>query len=170
MSRRRNEHAAPRRRGLTLIEMVVALAAASVLMAAMASTMFVALRASDPTYTVAPAVVESLAALADMAAELQFATAVTVANTNAVTVTVPDRNDADALPETIHYHFTGSPARTLKRQYNGGAEAEVLKNVYALSFLYYPNASAPKTIVVTLQGSSDAASTVHTGIPLINMP
>lgn len=167
MSRRFYRSTDVRRDGLTLLEMVVALSSAAVLMTAMASTMFVALRASDPSYTVAPGILETSACLADMTAELQYTIAINALNANSITVTVPDRNDADTAPETIRYSFSGS---TLSRQYNGGANVEVLTGVASVTFTPYPSSTAPKTITVAIQRTAGATSTVHTGIPLINMP
>lgn len=163
-------HAGSTRRALTLVEMVASLASAGILMAGLTSTMFIALKASNPSYTIAPAMIETSACLADMAADLQFALAVTEATPGAITVSVPDRTDADALPETIRYAWTTPAGNPLTRAYNGGAAANVLPGVYNLTLLYHPSATSPQFITVTLQRTSAADTTVQTSIPLVNMP
>ncbi|MCC6494333.1 MAG: hypothetical protein IT424_15080 [Pirellulales bacterium] len=161
---------APTRRGLTMVELVASMVSAAALTAGLSSTMFIALRASDPSYTHAAPMLETSACLADMAADLQYATAVTEATATSITVVVPDRNDADALPETIRYVFTSPAGGPLVRQINGGAFAAILPSVNSATIRYYPSAGAPRTISVTIQRATSVASTVHTAIPLVNMP
>lgn len=161
---------AVRRCGATLIELIASLLAAAALMAGLSSSVFIALRASNPSYTPAASVLEGSACLADMSADLQFATAVTLTNTRSITVTVPDRTDADALAETITYSWSGTAGAPVTRQYNGGTVANVLPSAHGLSFTLLPSSSAPKSITVEIQPTASSATAVQAGIPLVNMP
>jgi hypothetical protein len=85
-------------------------------------------------------------------------------------VTVPDRTDADALPETISYTWSGTAGAPLDRQYNGGTVASVLPSVQSASFTLLPNSGAPKSVTVAIQSTASSGSAVQIGIPLVNMP
>ncbi len=123
------------RRAYTLVELVVAMAATSVLLAGMASAIFVAGRASDPGTLPANTIQGSMTA-EEIAAELRLATSFTSRTATSVEFTVPDR-DNDSAPETIEYVWSGTPAAPLQRTYNGGAVVEVLQNVHEFQFDYY---------------------------------
>ncbi|RIK79175.1 MAG: hypothetical protein DCC67_10755, partial [Planctomycetota bacterium] len=100
----------------------------------------------------------------------QFATALTETSSSAITVTVPDRGDADATPETIRYHWPAAAGQPLKRQLNGGPVANVLPAAHNVSFQYHPTAAAPKWVTVVIQRTANGAAAIQTSIPLVNMP
>ena len=131
--------------------------------------MFVALRASNPATTPAASMLEALSCMSDMSAELQYALAVTESTANALTVTVPDRSDADALPETIRYAWSGVAGQPLTRQLNGGAVLGVIASVRSFTVEYFPSAAAPETITVRIQPTTSSRSTVETSIGLLNL-
>lgn len=157
-----------RRRGLTLVELVVSMLAATTLLAGMGSTMFIALRAADPTKTPAASVLAAAACAADMIADLQYATALSSATATGVTATVPDRNN-DAVAETIRYAWSGA-GQPIVRQYNAGAAATALDAVQSFEIQYYPSAAAPQYLVLRIQPTPQASSLVETYVPLSNMP
>lgn len=122
--------------GFTVLELMVSLASASLLMAGVSSSIFIALRATDTSRTPTAYALEGLARLSDMS-ELQYAQTAAEQTATAVTVTVPDRNDPDTNPETIRYAWSGTPGDPLTRQYNGGAVAPVADDVYLFAIDYY---------------------------------
>lgn len=106
------------RRGLSLIEVTVSIAAASVLVVAIGSVIVLSSKAlpqnSHITYTALTA-----GALGDqIAEELRYAIAVSELNDKAVTFNVPDRT-GDAAAETIRYVWDGSLGGVLTRTFNG---------------------------------------------------
>ena len=160
---------AARRRAYTLIELVASMAGAAALMGGISSTMFIALRASNPATTPAPAMLQALGRLADMAAELQYAQAISESTAIAVTVTVPDRSDAGTAPETIRYAWSGTAGAPLTRSFNGGAAESVIPSVESLALQYSPSAPAPKYITVRIQPTATANSAVETSISFLNL-
>jgi hypothetical protein len=163
MRRRRQT---PLRPGATLVELMLAIAAAAALLAGMASTMGVAVRASNPKNTPAAELLETAACLADIAADFQFATSITELTTAAVTITVPDRN-ADLAQETIRYAWAGA-GQPLTRSYNGGGAAALVSPVQSWTLTPYPSAAAPVYATVTIQRTTDATTTVETSLPTLN--
>jgi prepilin-type N-terminal cleavage/methylation domain-containing protein len=156
--------------GFTLIELIVSLTAASFLMVGLSSTLFIAFRATDTSNTPATNTLEGLARLSDMAAELPYTQTVIEKTANAITVTVPDRNDPDTNPETIRYAWSGAAADPLTRQYNGGIVANVVENVHNFGVKYYQPAAVVKYITISIQVASESQTRVETSIPLLNQP
>jgi type II secretory pathway pseudopilin PulG len=157
------------RRAFTLVELVASMAGASILVAGMASTMFVALRASDPTNTPAAGMLTALTCMSDMSAELQYAQAVTESTANAITATVPDRSDPGAAPETIRYAWSGVAGQPLTRRYNNGTVVNVVPSVQSFTVEYYPSAATPEYVTVRIQATTSTRSVVETSINLLNL-
>jgi hypothetical protein len=157
------------RRGFTLVELATSTGAAAILVAGMASTMSVALRASNPANTPAAGMLTALTCLSDMSAELQYAQAVTESTASAITATVPDRSDADAASETIRYAWSGVAGQPLTRRYNGGTVINVVPSVQSFTAEYYPSAAAAEYVTVRIQLTASTRSIVETSIPLLNL-
>jgi hypothetical protein len=157
-----------RRAAFTLVEMVTALVSASILTAGLASTMFVALRASNPANTPAASMLQALNGMADMAADLQYALTVTEYTANAITVTVPDRTDANTTPETIRYAWSGVAGAAVTRSYNGGAAVNVVPSVQSFTLEYSPTAAAADFVTVRIRTTASTRSTVETSFALVN--
>ncbi len=115
--------------GYTLIEMVVASLGASILIAGLSSSLFVAMRATDTSQTPTLSRIQANAALLEMQADLEFALAFSEETATAMTFTVPDR-DGDLLGETIRYAWSGKPGDPLTRQINGGTVATLVEDVH----------------------------------------
>lgn len=147
------------------------MAAASILVAGMASTMFVALKASNPASTPAAGMLTALSCMADMSAELQYATVVTISGSQrGIEVTVPDRSDADTADETIRYAWSGVAGDPLTRQFNSGSVVNVIPSVQALSVVPYPAApEPPEYITVRIRPTTSTRSVVETSIALLNL-
>jgi hypothetical protein len=162
-------HRRPPRAAFTLVELVASLGAATALMAGISSTLFIALRASNPANTPAGGMLQSLACMSDMAAELQFAQAVTESTSQAVTAVIPDRSDADAIAETVRYAWSGVAGAPLTRSYNGATAVNVIESVQSVTFEYFPAAVAPEYVTVRIQPSTTTRSVVETSITLLNL-
>lgn len=135
----------PRRRGYTLIELVISAGAASVLVVGLASALVLSSQAFDGTGAAA-AHANAAAVQADLMADLNDATGFTTRTATAATFTVPDR-DGDGEEETLSYTWTGLPAAQLHYSYNDGSVATLLTDVQAFGLTYLGRtvAAAPYT-------------------------
>ena len=120
------------RGGYTLLELVVASAGATFLIVGLASSVYIASQAVDPSSSPGNATIQGDSALSDLMADLRLATSFSETTPTAITFSVPDR-DNDTNPETIRYAWSGTPGDPLTRQYNGGAAAVVVENVHDFS-------------------------------------
>jgi len=155
-------------RGFTLVELVVSLIGAGVLLAGLGSALIVALKASDPALTQTPSLLEGIARLTDLQAELQYALTVPEKSSSAITVTIPDRSDADADDEIVRYAWSGTPGDPLTRQFNNGRAISVAENVHQFVLNYYESGSGIDYITVRLQITEDANMSVETGFAVWN--
>lgn len=123
------------RRGYSLLELVMGMAAAVVLMAGMASAVAVSSRSLSLGDTGAGARSVSTEVQRDFLADLERATGFTERTANAVTFTVPDRT-GDGRPETLRYAWSGVAGAPLTLQMNGGSVQNLATNVqqFSLSF------------------------------------
>ncbi len=166
----KSERNRPTPSGFTLIELIVSLATASMLIVGLSSSMFIALRASNTSNTPVANTFAGLVRLSDMAAELQYTLTISEQTATAITVTVPDRNDADTNPETIRYAWSGTAGDPVTRQYNGGTVANVVEDVHDFGVQYYQPAAVVEYITIGIQVTSDSQTSVETSIPLLNQP
>ena len=123
------------RSGHTLIELVMAMSAATMLMGGLASTIYISSRALDSGGSAPVQTFRAAETLDDVMADLQYATSITERTANAVTFDVPDR-DGDDMPETIRYSWSGTPGDPLSMEYNGGAAAVLMENVQQFNLNY----------------------------------
>jgi hypothetical protein len=117
-----------RRRGHTLIEMVVAMAASVVLLAGLGSVMMIARQVA---YTPSAATSRMLAAdvINQVAEELRYATLV-IQQTPQILEFVVDDRDADGTAEKIRYEWSGTAGDPLQKSINGGTPAVVLGSIH----------------------------------------
>lgn len=122
------------RRGYTLVELIVAMTAATFLMAGLGSSLFIATRAFDGNST-ALTRLRAAELQTDMMADLSQATEFVTRNTSGVSFLVPDR-DGDGVEESISYSWTGLPDAEFHYSYNGSTPSTVLTDVqnYQLGF------------------------------------
>lgn len=123
-----------RRRAFTLVELTLGLAVTTLLLGGLASAMVLASRALPQNDSVPIATLNASRCVEDLAGELFSAEAFTERTATSVEFTVPDRN-ADAIPETIRYSWSGSPGDSLMREYNGvGSTAIAGVSDFALNY------------------------------------
>jgi hypothetical protein len=117
-----------RQEGLTIVELLVSIAVTVVLMLAIVSVMLIATHAFPDVNGPANATIVASEVAEQFATELQYAVSIKDYSTTMIEFTVADRN-ADELPETIRYEWSGTPGDPLTRQYNGGTIVNVLDGV-----------------------------------------
>lgn len=122
------------RRAVSLVELMIAVTASSMLMAGLASTMFIA-RQSINVAAVNPSIVRAAAAMEDLTHDLMFADGFNVRTTTAVEFSVPDRT-GDSNAETIRYEWSGVPGAPLLRRINGGDWVETATALELLQLSY----------------------------------
>jgi len=153
----------PAGHGLTHVEVICALSIAAVILLGTLSAITVATRAMPNGQNTATAVLDTAAALEVLTADLHYATLFTLPTTRAVEFLVADRNDADALPETIRYAWSGEPGDPLVRTYNGTA-AVILNDVQDFVLQYETG------IVRCTLRAGDDPSRLTTAVRILNEP
>src|SRR5689334_2025015 len=114
-----------RRRGFSLMELVLTTAVISIVIVALGSAIVLTSRAMPSSAASGgEAEYKRATALEQMCAELRCATAFSEVTPTAVTFSVPDR-DKDGKAEDIRYAWSGTPGGALTRQYNGGTTVSV---------------------------------------------
>lgn len=134
------------RRGATLVELVVSMAAATILMGGLASAVVLATRALPENRGVLENVTAASQVGQQVAADLGCAMAVLSRSARLIEFQVPDRN-GDGDPETIRYAWSGTAGDPLYRQYNGNTAVAVLDNVGLFQLDY-------ETVLITTTGDA----------------
>lgn len=155
-----------RRRGFTLIELVVSMSIMTILLGAMVSALLISSQALPGKNAAEEQSIAAAEALQQIERELRFATSITSLSATAITFTVADRGHGSAGPETIRYCWTGTDGASLTRSYNGGSSTTVVQNVTDFN-ITLTNATgvldhAPR--VVLLAGSSNPPSSTDDGM------
>jgi hypothetical protein len=147
------KHANRHRRGHSLLELVFATVAGTVLLAGLGSVMFIA---QQLVYTPAASASRlSASQVANQLAEdLRGATFFVTHTSPAVEFIVADR-DGDGKAERIRYAWSGTPGDPLYKTVNGGSQVAVLSSVQNFQVTYTLN---PVTTTVT--PTSDTAETL----------
>jgi type II secretory pathway pseudopilin PulG len=118
----------PQCAGFSLIELVAAMGITVVLLAAIASTAYIATRALPQTNDAFSAPTTAARAVDQMAGELESALLVLQQTPTSITFTVPPRN-GDTVPEKISYSWAGPSGAPLLRQYNSGPAVPIIDAV-----------------------------------------
>jgi len=130
------------------------------------SSMLLAGRALPDENSPADAGVRAAGVADELAADMQYATAVTYRSEHAVEFKTADRN-GDEVPESIRYEWSGVPGDPLTRSYNGGTAKEVLGNVQTFELSYdlevlskeVPSGNeSPETLLIACPGNAYLAS------------
>jgi len=117
-----------RRRGYTLLELVLSAAVLTVLMGAMTFSLRVASKAVDGGLGPAGKIVSAASVIEEINADLAVATSLPERTATSVTITVPDR-DGDLAEERIRYWWAGAEDGRLYRQRNGGRSVAIAEDV-----------------------------------------
>lgn len=141
-------------RAFTLVELVVSMSVAVVLFGGIASAMMIAGRAIPRSDDPSRASVEGYYAAEQIAEELFVAQSITQRAATFVEFTVADR-DNDSVAETIRYEWSGAPGDALLRQYNGGATAEIVRNINEFTLGYNTRIESTTTTMTVTSQSPD---------------
>jgi hypothetical protein len=123
-----------RRAGYTLLELIISSGAASIVLLGLMSSIVIANKAWDPALDPVQQLQASEAAH-QIANDARFALSFTERTSNALTITVPDR-DSDGQPETVRYAWSGSAGDPLTVEYNGQSAQTLISNVQTLNLAY----------------------------------
>ncbi len=115
----------------------------AVIMAGLASTLYISTRTLTPDATATHEGNRSSLALSQLTGDLRLALGFTERTTKAVTFTVPDRT-GDGAVETIRYSWTGTVNDPLLYQFNGGTAVTLAASVQQFNI-----ASLTRTIPAT---------------------
>ncbi len=128
-SRRRRGIGRPhRRRGWSLVELLVSTAASAVLIGGLASAVVLATRALPAPSEGAGAPADVALVADQLAADLTFAVSVSELSSRRIVFRVPDRT-GDGVPEVFAYDWPGEPGAPLRCRRNGNRDIDVLRNV-----------------------------------------
>lgn len=131
MSLRRQKH----RAGYSLLELVVALPAMTMLMAGAAAAISLASRATPDSSGTTGATLRAASALELFSAEMACATSITSRSASQVTFVTPDRT-GDGAVDTVTYGWANAAGLPFTRQINGSASQTLLGGVQSLTFTY----------------------------------
>jgi len=156
----------PRRKGMTLIELVVSASILSILAGAVGSTILIATRAAQVSAGAASEWPDATEAIDQIRADLEVAIGFTERTDTAATFTVPDRN-GDGAPETLRYAWSEIAGDPLLYQYNGGSPRTIARNVYDfnLSYLLRTVAGTCSPSGAQEQESEEMAQYFHPTLP-----
>jgi pilin/secretion family protein with methylation motif len=149
-----------RRRGHTLMELIVAMAASTFLLAGMGSVMFIGRQIA---YTPSDASRRAQAAdiVGQICDELRYATLVIQQTPQILEFVVADRN-ADGTAEKIRYEWSGVAGAPLRKTINGGTAVDVLSSVNAFTITLQQ--SQKTTTLTTTTDSAEAALLANTAV------
>lgn len=134
----------PRRRGFTLTELVLSMTIMTMLLGAITSTILVASHVIDDGTSPAVKNLAAAQVVDQITADLTYALTFSERTSQAVTFSVPDR-DADSVPETIRYSWSGVAGDALTRQYNGGEALVIAEDVQHFDLNYLLRTVSPPT-------------------------
>jgi prepilin-type N-terminal cleavage/methylation domain-containing protein len=158
-----------RRHGFSLLELTVSVGISSILMVGMGSALFVSLRATEPSTGIAAIAADAHEVVAQMTAELQFAKTIPASSANSITITIEDRT-GDAADETIVYAWSGTVGDPLTRQFNGGTVIDMIDSVEVFFLQKMPETGPVKFVLIEVQVTSNADTTIQSAAPLVNTP
>lgn len=153
-------------RAFSIIELVVGMAAMSVLVLGTSSAIILSSRALPTPTGKLQRTKDTRAALDQVHAELALAVEITELTATTIAFTVADRGHGDPGSETIRYSWSGTAGQPLYREYNGGDKAILSNGVTRFALTSTPGAgtltSAPRVgLIVNSTGSPSADETAR---------
>ncbi|WP_442510617.1 hypothetical protein SH528x_002253 [Novipirellula sp. SH528] len=116
------------RRGMLLLELVVALVVSSIIIAGLHASLAISIRSIPDSDGSTASALRGTRIVDQLATELETAVYVTERSATTIGFTVPDR-DGDGFAERIRYTWTGTPGGSLTRQYNGATPLAIAEDV-----------------------------------------
>lgn len=129
-------HRNPQRRsGHTLVELVVALAVASLILLATGSAVVLATKALPGPDEAITAAYDSYDGALTFVTEVRYAKSFVEVKETTITFTVADR-DGDDVDEVVQYAWGGNRGDPVLRQENGGAAEPIIPSAMSFKFVY----------------------------------
>lgn len=128
--------------GSTLIELVIASACATMLLAGLASSIFISSRAFDEHGAETAKTRAARSVVNEILADMQYAIRFSERTGNAVAFTIPDR-DGDMVPESVRYAWSGIVGAPLTKELNGSPPAVLLSSVQNLDLSFLTRTIGP---------------------------
>ena len=122
------------RKAYTMVELMVSIAASSILMVGMASTMYISFRMVDPDTSV-NAVLDASDTTLTLTDELRYAIFITERSDTMIQFVVPDQT-GDSINDVIRYEWSGTEGDDLMRTFNHGTAESAIEDVYAFALTY----------------------------------
>jgi hypothetical protein len=154
----------PARRAHTLLEMIMAMTATTILMAGLSAAVVVTSKAFRPETTAMYARTNSAIAESDVLVDLRLATGFTERTSKAATFSVPDR-DGDGRQEKLRYAWSGTSGDPLTLSYNGATPMVVANDVRSLALNYVTSSLAAVALPAEQTGSLIAMIVNDSGNP-----
>ncbi|QDU57436.1 PilW family protein [Aeoliella mucimassa] len=156
-----------RRPAHTLMELVVATTSATLLLAGMGSSVYVASQSLDLAQDGSVTNSQATLALDQMVRDLEHAQRFSERTDKAITFTVPDR-DSDRFDEVIRYAWSGTPGDPLTYELNHASGGMLIESVENLDFTYLTRTisareinlseDSPKLLYVVQDSSSPSSN------------
>lgn len=171
-----NRHRSHVPAGHTLVELVVAMTASTLLLAGLGSVMMIA-RQVAYTPSAASRRTETAGVVNQIADELRYATLIIQQTPQTLEFVVADR-DADGAAEKIRYEWSGTPGDPLTKKVNSASAVTVLDSASECQFVLQSRIlagqPASRTIdtdaFVRLQSGAASHSRIDAAIPIISRP
>ncbi len=146
-----------RRRAYSLVELLVASAVSTLLLAGMASSIYIASQALDIDQGTSAVRSANLRAIDQVLRDVRHALAFTERTATTMTFAVPDR-DGDGANETIRYAWSGIAGDPLTYELNGASGGPLIRRVDNIDFTYLTRTMT----ALDLSGSGGGASSTIT--------
>ena len=169
-----------RRRGTTLLELLVSITVSSILLVGLSSSTYLALKAADVDVGPFYEANEGCKAIFELTRELQYAVAFNeTVNTETVIEFAISDITSDAAAETIRYEWSGIPGDPLQRAFNGSLLTTVIANVHIFTLTYHTRIAHDNAgqesyfntgVTATVQIGADSASQMRTTVRTFNEP
>lgn len=158
----------PRRvsKGITLVELMISMVAASALIVGLSSSLYITLQAAGNGQQQQMTTMLATQIMARIATDLNVATQVTWEGGSTVTVKVPDR-DNDGDEETVTYSRSILTGWSLVRTVNFRSEI-LAQSVDDFSVTYYQPEGSCRIVEFSLKLRDDDPSVVTSSVALLN--
>ncbi|MFI4873192.1 MAG: PilW family protein [Phycisphaerales bacterium JB061] len=122
-----------KRRGFTLIELVVSLSVVGILMTAIGSSIVISTKTLPTAGGFAEMQTAAGKSLTLLGNDIRLAGSVTMPNVRTLNLRLPDQ-DGDTSPEAVVYQWSGAAGTAFTREFNGGGQVNLLATVIDMKF------------------------------------